>query len=137
MTMMTMKSTLCVIGVGLLMLSVGCTERAGIAPTELASNSTIREATASTSSDPVITLQPDLTASPELVTVNAGDSVLIVNHTSQYVRMRSPNCDEFIIVGLQPGASGHTWPFMTPGVTCDYYVSKWPDIVLQGKVEVQ
>lgn len=134
---MTMKDLCLAIGFGALLLSVGCTQRSVTAPTEFVSNGTIGKATSSTYSYQVITLQPDLTASPALVTVNAGDPVMIVNNTSQYVRMRSPNCDEFSIVGLQPGASKYTWPFSTPGVTCDYYVLNWPNTVLQGKVQVQ
>src|SRR2546428_12501652 len=100
---MTMKSWLGVIGVGLMVLSVGCTERAGIAPTELSSNATVGPATSSTYEPPVLTLQADLTADPATISVEAGYTVLVVNNSTRYVRMRSSNCSEFLSVGLEPG----------------------------------
>ena len=134
---MTMKDFSLAIAFGGLLLTVGCTQRSVSTPTELVSNSTIREAAASTYSYPVITLQQDLTASPALVTVSAGDPVLMVNNSSQYVRIRSSKCTEFQIVGLQPGDSSYTWPFSPGGKTCDYFVWNWPNKVLQGQVVVK
>jgi hypothetical protein len=134
---MTMKDLSLAIGCGVLLLSVGCTQRSVSAPTELVSNSTIREATASTYGYPVITLQSDLTANPAFVTVQAGDPVMMVNNSSQYVRIRSSKCTEFQIVGLQPGDSSYTWPFSPGGKTCDYFVWNWPNKVFQGQVAVK
>jgi len=135
---MTMKSWLGMIGVGLLILSVGCTERAGIAPTELASNTKVGGAAASsTYESPVVTLQPDLTADPATISVAAGYTVLVVNNSTRYVRMRS-NCSEFITMGLQPGVSRHTMPFETAGQTCDYFVwdTNWSRKIFVGTVNV-
>jgi len=132
---MTMKDFSLAIGFGALLLSVGCAQGSVSAPTEFVSNSTVAGATSSTSPYPVITLQPDLTASPSLVSVHAGDPVLIVNNSAQYVRMRS-NCSEFSIVGLQAGASKYTWPFNPAGKTCDYFVWNWPNKVFEGQVAV-
>jgi len=136
---MTMKSWLGVIGVGLLVLSVGCTERAGIAPTELASNATVGgAATSSTSGEPTIIFWPDQTADPAVIWVQSGQSVLMVNNSSRYVSINSYNCTQFSSMGLQAGVSRHTMPFYPAGKRCDYFVwDKYPKTIFNGTVFVQ
>lgn len=133
---MTKRSWLGVIGVGLMMLSVGCTERAFIAPTDLVSNTTVGAATSSTSQETVVTLQADLTADPPVVAIPVGNTVLMVNNSTRYVLIRSYNCTQFSSMGLQPGVSRHTMPFYTAGKTCEYFAWDYPQKIFQGKVEV-
>jgi hypothetical protein len=134
---MTKTFWLGVIAFGLLTWTVGCARENPAAPSELnlsAVQGPLSELT--TTSYSIVTLQADLTANPALVTVQAGDAVLIVNNSTQYVRMRSSNCSEFSIVGLQPGASKYTWPFSPAGKICDYFVWNWPQRVFVGQVKV-
>jgi hypothetical protein len=138
---MTMKSTLGVIGVGLLVLSVGCTERAGIAPTELASNTTVGGAeTASADSEPTVTLRADLTADPASITVPAWDTVLFVNNSGRFVTIHSYNCSEFSLLRIPDTYSRRSDYFRPAGKKCNYFV--WDDNnysrqILVGEVIVQ
>jgi len=137
---MTMKSWLGVIGVGMLVLSVGCTERAGIAPTELASNTAVGgAATSTTYESPVVTLQPDLTADPATVSLEAGYTVLFVNNSAQTVKLHSYNCTETGNINLSPGYSRHTLPFNPAGKTCDYFAwdTGWSRKIFVGQIKVQ
>jgi hypothetical protein len=143
---MTMKSLLGVIGVGILTLNIGCARETPTAPSALsvdasgassaADSSGVSLTALTTTSYPVVTLQPDLTANPAIVTVRAGDPVLMINNSEQFVRIRSSNCSEFSAVWLNPGASKHTWPFSPAGKKCYYFVWKWPDRVFEGQVAV-
>jgi hypothetical protein len=87
-------------------------------------------------SDATITLQPDGTASPAVVSVAVDHTILMVNKSSKYVRVRSSNCGEFATMGLQPGGSSHTMPFRPAGKTCEYHVSAYPNMIYQGQVNV-
>jgi hypothetical protein len=140
--MTTTKSWLGMIGVALLIGCVGCSgTTAPIAP----SNSSIEIGSASgprvaeTSSEPTVTLRSDLTADPSTITVQAGTTLLVVNNSGRYVRMRSANCsDEFITMGLQDGAARHTMEFWPAGKTCDYFVwdTNWSRKIFNGRVYV-
>jgi hypothetical protein len=133
-----MKDLCLAIGFGALLLSVGCTQQSVTAPTDLATNFTSAAETRSTSPEPTITLQADLTADPEVISVLSGQTVLMVNNSTRYVLVRSYNCDEFSSMGLQPGVSRHTMPFYYAG-TCDYFVwdTNWSRKIFQGKVDVR
>jgi plastocyanin len=106
------------------------------APMSSASSAPAPKLTSQSTSEVVVTLQPDRTASPAVVSVAVGQTILMVNNSSQYARVRSYNCSEFSIVGLQPGDSRHTWPFEQAGRTCEYFVSAYPNKIFQGKVNV-
>ncbi|PYR94141.1 MAG: hypothetical protein DMF84_06200 [Acidobacteria bacterium] len=134
---MTKTFWLGVIAFGLLTWTVGCARDNPAAPSDLnlsAAQGPLSELT--TTSYPIVTLQPDLTADPPLVTVRAGDPVLMINNSAQFVRIRSSNCSEFSAVWLNPGASKHTWPFSPAGKKCDYFVWNWPDRVFEGQIAV-
>jgi hypothetical protein len=120
---MTMKSWLGVIGVGLLVLSVGCTERGFIAPTDLASNATEGAATSSTTTSAVVTLQPDKTANPSTVTVPEWTKVMFVNQSGADVTIQSYNCTEFSLLRIPDGYYRRTTYFTPAGKRCDYFAS--------------
>jgi hypothetical protein len=136
-------------GIGMALLTVACggempvgpgqlnNERAAVvqAPMSTGSSASAPTLTTASTSEVVITLKPDRTASPAVVSLPAGSTILVVNNSSQYVRMRSYNCSEFAPLGLQPGASRHTWPF-SAGKTCDYFVYDYPQKIFQGQVNV-
>jgi hypothetical protein len=127
-----------VIGLGMLTWTVGCARENPVAPSNLnarVAGGPLSELT--TTSYPVVTLQPDLTANPSVVTVQAGKPVLMVNNSTRYVLVRSYNCDEFLILGLQPGVSRYSWPFQPAGKTCDYFVWDYPRKIFVGQVVVQ
>ena len=118
-----------------LAFTVGCARQAPTAPSE--PSVSVGAAPLSDLTDtPVVTLQADLTANPAMVTVTAGNTVLFVNNSNQYVRMRSA-CTEFLTLALAPGASRHTTPFTPAGKTCDYFVWNWPEKIFVGQVFVQ
>ena len=118
--------------------TVGCARELPSAPSVVSDDiSGVRTAEAKATSAPVVTLQPDLTANPAEVTVPVGGSVLFSNQTAGYVLMRSSNCSEFSIVGLQAGVSRYTFPFYPGGKTCDYYAYKYPQKIFVGRVYVQ
>lgn len=138
---MTKKSWFEAIGIGLLMLSLGCSDGPPSAPSTLASNDfgAALGSTASTYSYPVVKLEPDMRAYPDRVTVVAAnrDAVWFVNNTSQYWLIRSYNCSNFSTMGLQPGAWRYTEPFYHPGKTCDFYAyDEYPHKVFLGQVVV-
>jgi hypothetical protein len=127
-------------------LNIGCARETPTAPSALsvdasgassaADSSGVSSTALTTTSYPVVTLQPDLTANPALVTVQAGAKVLMVNNSTQYVLVRS-YCPEFGTMGLQPGVSRHTNPFYPAGKTCDYFVFDYPRKIFVGQVAVK
>ena len=118
--------------------TVGCAQQTPSGPSVVSDSvSGARTVEATASSTPVVTLRPDLTANPAEVTVPVGGSVLFSNQTANYVLMRSSNCSEFQIVGLQAGVSRYTWPFYPGGKKCDYYAYKNGQEVFVGRVYVQ
>jgi hypothetical protein len=134
---MTMKDLCLAIVLGALLVSAGCTQRSLTAPSDLVSNFTSAAETSSTSPEPTVTLQEDLTADPAVISVQSGQSVLMVNNSTRYVLVRSYNCSQFSSMGLQPGVSRHTMPFYTAGKTCDYFVWDYPRKIFNGSVNVQ
>jgi hypothetical protein len=139
---MTKKFWSAVMGVGLLMSSVGCSEIALTAP----SNSTVTVldsglgSTASIAdSYPVVTLLPDLTTDPSQVTVPAGYRVKMVNNSGRYAKMHSYNCSEFSMVNLPNGGWINTSVFNPAGKTCDYFAwdVNWSRKIFVGQVVVE
>jgi len=136
--------------IGIAVLTIACGGPTPLAPSQLSNPGaavaqlpTSTEASAvaprltTQSTEVVVTLQPDGTASPAVVSVAAGHTILMVNNSSQYVRIRSFNCSQFSSIGLQPGASLHTMPFMPAGKTCDYFAwGNYPQKIFQGQVNV-
>jgi hypothetical protein len=139
---MTKKFGSLVIGMGLLMLTVGCSKGSTpIAP----SNSTMNvldsgsvSMASTTYSYTYVTLEPDLTANPASATVNAGYRVRMVNNSGRYVTIHS-NCYEFNGMRLLPGESRSTFPFSPAGKTCDYFAwaLDWSAKYFEGRVLVQ
>ena len=115
---MTMRSWLSLIGVGMLVLTAACARDMPVGPSEL--NGEV-SGTALTSSEYVVTLTPDLTASPASLSVMAGYKVLFVNNSGQPVAVHSYNCSEFIYMSINAGYSKNTRPFSPAGKTCDYF----------------
>jgi hypothetical protein len=145
---MAMKS-LGFAGIGIAVLTIACggdmplapsqlnNERAAVqAPTSTGSSASAPTLTTASTSEVVVTLQSDGTASPSVVSLPAGKTILMVNNSSQYVRIRSYNCSQFSSIGLQPGASLHTMPFTPAGKTCDYFAWDYPRKIFQGQVNV-
>jgi hypothetical protein len=137
---MTKTFWLGVIAFGLLTWTVGCARENPAAPSELnlsAAQGPLSELT--TTSYSIVTLQADLTANPALVTVRAGDPVLMVNNSARVVRIHSYNCSEFSAIWLSPGVAKHTIPFNPTGKTCDYFAwdTNWSRKIFQGKVDVR
>jgi hypothetical protein len=106
------------------------------APMSSTSSTSAPKLTTASTSEVVVTLQPDYTASPAMVSLPAGETILIVNNTSQYVLIRSYDCSEFSSMGLQPGVSRHTMPFTPAGETCHYFAWHYPRKDFQGQVNV-
>ncbi len=135
---MTMKTWLSMIGVGMLTLTVGCARETPLAPEDAggAISDTRLELTTST---PVVTLLPDLTASPSQVTVAAGYRVKMVNSSGRYAVVHSYNCTEFNMVNLPNGGWINTSVFTPAGKTCDYFVwdVNWSRKLFEGQVVVQ
>ena len=137
-------------GIGMALLTLACggemplgpdqlnNERTAVvqAPMSSAPSPSAPTLTTASTSEVVVTLQPDLTASPAVVSVPAGNTILMVNNSSQYVLIRSYNCSQFSSIGLQPGASLHTMPFTPAGKTCDYFAWDYPRKIFQGRVNV-
>jgi hypothetical protein len=137
-------------GIGIALLTVACggemplgpgqlnNERAAVvqAPTSTGSSTSAPTLSTASTSEVVVTLEPDGTASPSVVSLPAGNTILMVNNSSQYVLIRSYNCSQFSSMQLQPGASRHTMPFPTPGKRCDYFVWDYPQKKYQGGVNV-
>jgi hypothetical protein len=145
---MAMKS-LRFAGIGIALLTVACGGNMPLAPSQLnderaaaveTPTSTESSAPAPTlmpasTSEVVVTLQPDGTASPAAVSVPVGQTILMVNQSSQYVLIRSYNCSQFSAMQLAPGAAKHTMPFTTAGKTCDYFAyGPYPQKIFQGQV---
>src|SRR3954463_436964 len=99
---MTMKSLLALIGVGVLTLSAACARDMPVGPDQLTSEVS---GTALTSPDYVVTLRPDLTASPASLSLTAGYQVLFVNSSGQPVKVHSYDCTEFTYMSLNVGYS--------------------------------
>ena len=72
-----------------------------------------------------------------LIVGAAATSILFNNQSSRYVLMRSFNCTEFSIVGLQAGVSRYTMPFNPAGKACDYFAYDYPKKIFVGRVYVQ
>jgi hypothetical protein len=138
MTMM-MKSWLSMIGVGLLTLTIGCAHETPLAPDDVGGGVSNTRLELTTTSTPVVTLMPDLTASPSRVTVAAGYTVKMVNNSGRYAVVHSYNCSEFSGVNLPNGGWINTWEFSPAGKTCDYFVwdVNWSRKLFQGQVVVQ
>jgi len=145
---MAMKS-LGFAGIGIAVLTIGCGGTTPVAPSQLSNPGaaaaqlpTSTEASAvaprltTLSTEVVVTLEPDRTASPPVVGVAAGQTILMVNNTSQYVLVRSYNCSQFSAMQLAPGAAKHTMPFNPSGKRCDYFVWDYPQKIHQGQVNV-
>jgi hypothetical protein len=114
-------------------------ERAAVvqAPTSTGSSTSAPTLSTASTSEVVVTLQSDGTASPNLVSVAAGYTILMVNNSSQYVLIRSSNCSQFSSMGLQPGNEQHTMPFRVAGKTCNYYAYRnYPNEIYNGSVKV-
>jgi len=136
--------------IGIAVLTSGCGGPMPLAPSQLnnerapvqAPMSTESSASAPTLttqyiSDATVTLQPDGTASPAVVSVAAGHTILMVNNSSQYVLIRSSNCSQFSSMGLQAGDEQHTMPFRVAGKTCNYYAYRnYPNEIYNGSVKV-
>ena len=72
--------------------TVGCAREMPTAPSVVSDSiSGARTAEVTASSTPVVTLEPDLTASPAQVSVAAGNTVLVANQSARPVLMRSYN----------------------------------------------
>lgn len=128
------------IGLTAMLAASGCGANPPTAPSSMAVEISGADATAATTSYPVVTLQSDLTVSPASVTVNAGTPIRMVNNSSRGVRFHSGNCSEFSLMALSPGASKNTIGFKPAGKTCEYFV--WEDStrtrkIFAGQVVVQ
>ena len=144
---MAMKS-LGFAGIGIAVLTMACGGTTPLTPSQLnnegaavqapmsaESSASAPRLTPNYTSDATVTLEPDGTANPSVVSVAVGHTILMVNKSSQYVRVRSYNCTEFATMGLQPGAARYTMPFESAG-TCDYFVWNYPQKIFQGQVRV-
>jgi hypothetical protein len=145
---MAMKS-LGFAGIGIAVLTIACGGDMPLAPSQLNNGrAAVAEAPMSSASsaaaprltiqsaEVVVTLQPDRTVSPSSVSIPEGQTVLVVNNSTQYVRIRSFNCSEFAALGLQPGVARHTYPFRPAGKTCDFFVYDYPQKIFPGHVTV-
>ena len=140
---MTMKLWSGLVGVAMLMMSFGCARETPLAPSEesaatLSSAEPSVSATSVTTSVPVLTLQPNLTADPARVTVAAGGVVKFVNKSGRYTKVHSYNCTEFTMVSLPDGGWRNTQYFRS-AKTCDFFVweSDWSRKLFEGQVVVQ
>jgi len=141
---MTMKSWSGLIGVGLLMMAFGCARETPLSPSVesdamLSSAEPSLSATSVTTSVPVVTLQPNLTADPARVTVAVGGVVKFVNKSGRYAKVHSYNCTEFTMVSLPDGGWRNTQVFKPAGKTCDFFVweTDWSRKLFEGQVVVQ
>ena len=141
---MTMKSWSGLVGVGMLMVSFGCARETPLSPSVendvmLSSAQPSEAATNATTSVPVVTLQPNLTADPARVTVAAGAVVKFVNKSGRYAKVHSYNCTEFTMVSLPDGGWRNTQDFRSAGKTCEFFVweNDWSRKLFEGQVVVQ
>lgn len=138
-------------GIGMALLTIACggemplgpgqlnNERAAAvqAPTSTGSSTSAPTLTTASTSEVVVTLEPDGTASPSVVSLPEGNTILMVNNSSQYVLIRSYNCSQFSSMGLQPGVARHTMPFRPAGKTCTYFAyGDYPQKIFQGQVSI-
>jgi len=138
-------------GIGMALLTLACggemplgpgqlnNERAAVvqAPTSIGSSTSAPTLSTSSTSEVVVTLRSDGTASPSLVSVAAGYPILMVNNSSKYVLIQSSNCSQFSSMGLQPGVARHTMPFRPAGKTCTYFAyGDYPQKIFQGQVSI-
>jgi hypothetical protein len=91
-----------------------------------------------TSEEPVVTLMPDLTASPSQVTVRAGYEIIMVNNSGRYRTIRSYNCSEFNMMNVPDGGWQYSSVFRPAGKTCNYFAwdVNWSRKILEGQVTV-
>jgi plastocyanin len=141
---MTMKLWSGLVGVGMLMMSFGCARETPLAPSEespamLSSAEPSVSATSVTTSVPVVTLQPNLTADPARVTVAVGGVVKFVNKSGRYAKVHSYNCTEFTMIALPDGGWRNTQYFRSAGRTCEFFVweNDWSRKLFEGQVVVQ
>lgn len=132
---MTKRFSMCAVGGLMIVWTLGCAQQTPSAPT-IASDDVSGARMADVTSSPTIMLMPDLTANPAQVAVPAGVTVLVSNQSGRYVLLQS-NCSEFSTMGLQAGASRHSWPFNPAGKTCNYFAYKYPQKIFVGSVYVQ
>ena len=114
-------------------------ERAAAMETPTSTDSSASAPTLTTAyvSDAVVTLQPDGTASPAVVSVAVGHTIMMVNNSSQYVLIRSYNCSQFSTMGLQPGVARYTMPFRPAGKTCEYFAyGDYSQQIYKGQVNI-
>ena len=139
---MTMQLWSGLVGVGMLMMSFGCARETPLSPSveseAMLSSAEPEAATNATTSVPVVTLQPNLTADPARVTVAAGGVVKFVNKSGRYTKVHSYNCTEFTMVSLPDGGWRNTQYFRS-AKTCDFFVweSDWSRKLFEGQVVVQ
>src|SRR6185503_19872115 len=72
---MTTKSMWAVVGVAMLAGTIGCARETPLAPGVAENSASTAASELTTGSNPVVTLMPDLTASPQVTTVSAGTRV--------------------------------------------------------------
>ena len=140
---MTMQLWSGLVGVGMLMMSFGCARETPLSPSveseAMLSSAEPEAATNATTSVPVVTLQPNLTADPARVTVAAGGVVKFVNKSGRYAKVHSYNCTEFTMIALPDGGWRNTQYFRSAGRTCEFFVweNDWSRKLFEGQVVVQ
>lgn len=119
---MTTKYGFAAIGLAALLVNAGCAQSSPTAPASLGSAASVSEdGAALTSSSYVVTLMPDLTASPSSLSVASGYKVLFVNQSGRSVVVHSYNCSEFTYMSVYAGERKNSLPFNPAGKTCDYF----------------
>jgi len=136
---MTTKSMWAVVGVAMLAGTIGCARETPLAPGVAENSASTAAAELTTGSNPVVTLMPDLTASPQVTTVSAGTRVKFVNNSGRYAKVHSYNCSEFSGVNLPNGGWINTWAFTPAGKTCDFFVwdTNYTRKLFEGQVVVR
>jgi len=142
---MTMKSfSLGAIAFGVMIWTGACAKETPIAPSsnpvgpsELSATSSAATMGTMATTSAVVTLQPDLTATPASVTVPAWTKVSFVNNSGRFVTLFSYNCSEFDI-RIPSGYYART-TYLSPGRACDYFAwdVNWSRQIFVGQVVVQ
>ena len=93
---------------------------------------------ATVSTEPVITMLPDYTASPSYVQVKVGYRVKFVNNSGRYFQIHSNNCSQFTMVDPSPGSWVRSGVFRYAGKVCNFYAwdTNWSRKLFEGQVEV-
>jgi plastocyanin len=128
-----------VVGAAMLAGTIGCAREMPLAPSVAENSASPAAAELTSSSYPVVTLMPDLTASPQVTTVSAGTRVKFVNNSGRYAKVHSYNCSEFSGVNLPNGGWINTWAFTPAGKTCDFFVwdTDYTRKLFEGQVVVR